>query len=79
MKSERLFKDVIQRLISLGTPPNDNKIIEMSLKLACIYNEWKDDDKAAVGFRHCIKEQEMKIKQGFLGNANIFYPFVTHS
>lgn len=64
MKAEKLFKDVIEREISKGRASNDNSIIEMSLKLACIYSEWKQDDKAGIGFRHCIQEQEKKIKAG---------------
>ena len=64
MKSERLFKDVVKRLVGSGTPPNDNKILEMSLKLACIYSEWKEDAKATSGFQHCITEIETKLKRG---------------
>lgn len=36
-KAQKLFKSVMQRLISTGTPENDIKIIHMSLKMAKLY------------------------------------------
>lgn len=36
-KSEKLFINVIQRVLSQGIEPHDDKIINMSLKLAKIY------------------------------------------
>lgn len=43
-KAEKLFVNVMQRLISTGTPEDDLKIIHMSLKIAKIY-EAKGDLK----------------------------------
>ena len=63
MKAERLFKDVMQRQLQNGVPQNDNSIIEMSLKLAALYAEWGQDDKAEKGYKFCIEEQEKKIKK----------------
>ena len=64
MKAERLFKSVMQRLLSKGTDAEDNKIIEMSLKLANIYSKLGRDKEAVLGFRFCIDTQEKKIKKG---------------
>lgn len=61
MKAENLYKTVIQRQINKGIDEDNNGIIEMSLKLAKIYGEWKDHDKAKAGFDFCIKAQETKM------------------
>ena len=62
MKAENLYKTVIQRQINKGIEEDSNGIIEMSLKLAKIYGEWKDHDKAKAGFDFCINAQETKMK-----------------
>ena len=62
LKAENLYKTVIQRQINKGIEEDSNGIIEMSLKLAKIYGEWKDHDKAKAGFDFCIKAQETKMK-----------------
>jgi len=62
LKAENLYKTVIQRQINKGIDEDNNGIIEMSLKLAKIYGEWKDHDKAKTGFDFCIKAQETKMK-----------------
>ena len=48
----------------IGVEQNDNSIIEMSLKLACIYGIWKQHEKAKIGYLYCIKTQENKMKSG---------------
>merc|ERR1712045_202126 len=62
LKAENLYKTVIQRQINKGIEEDSNAIIEMSLKLAKIYGEWKDHDKAKAGFDFCINAQETKMK-----------------
>lgn len=58
MKAERLFKDVVGRLVhEQGHDPADNKVIHISLKLAKVYSVWKQDDKAESGFEYCINAQ----------------------
>lgn len=64
MKAERLFKEIMRRLIASGTDPDDNKIVEMSLKLARIYSDWQQDDNAILGYKHCISTQERKFRRG---------------
>jgi tetratricopeptide repeat protein 19 len=41
-KAEKLFLSVIQRLLSMGVPKTDNKVIHISLKLANIYKMLND-------------------------------------
>jgi len=62
IKAEKLYKDVIQRQINKGIDAEDNSVVEMSLKLAVIYAEWKQHDKAKAGFKYCIETQEKKMK-----------------
>ena len=64
MKAERLFKDVMSRLLSKGSAEDDNKMVGISLKLARIYGEWNQDEKAVVGYKFAIDAQEKKIKNG---------------
>ena len=62
MKSERLFKDVMSRILANGSvEQDDNKIIEMSLKLSQVYAIWGDHEKASAGFRFCVDTQERKV------------------
>lgn len=41
-KAEKLFLSVMQRLLSVGVPKTDNKVIHISLKLSNIYKIQKD-------------------------------------
>lgn len=62
MKSERLFKEVMSRILANGSvEQDDNKIIEMSLKLSQVYAMWGDHEKASAGFRFCVDTQERKV------------------
>ena len=62
MKSERLFKEVLSRILANGSvQPDDNKVVEMSLKLSRVYAEWGDHEKASAGFRFCVDTQEGKV------------------
>lgn len=45
IKSEKLFVNVMQRLLGSGVPPDDNRVIHMSLKLAEIYVHQADKPK----------------------------------
>ena len=71
LKAENLYKTVIQRQINKGIDEDNNGIIEMSLKLAKIYGEWKDHEKAKAGFDFCIKAQETKMKSSI--NYKFFF------
>ena len=62
MKSERLFKEVMSRILANGSvEQDDNKIIEMALKLSQVYAMWGDHEKASAGFRFCVDTQERKV------------------
>ncbi|UYV79291.1 SLC25A26 [Cordylochernes scorpioides] len=59
-KAFTLFTTVVGRMIAQGLQDNDNPIIEMSVKLANILSQQKQDDKALVGYNHCLKAQLAK-------------------
>eukprot|EP00095_Tigriopus_kingsejongensis_P003501 maker-scaffold373_size192110-snap-gene-0.34 protein:Tk03501 transcript:maker-scaffold373_size192110-snap-gene-0.34-mRNA-1 annotation:"tetratricopeptide repeat" len=64
MKAEKLYKDVMKRILTKGTPQEANSMIEMSLKLARVYASWQQYEKAVLGFKFCSDTQEKKIKTG---------------
>lgn len=68
-KAQRLFKDVLQRLLSGGMAEDDNAVVEISLKLASVYASEGDYEKAVQGFQFCIATQEEKISKH--GEANL--------
>jgi len=63
-KAEKLFKELIKRLIVGGTPPNDNAIIHISAKLACLYGMFHKDAMAREGFNFCISNLKEKMSDG---------------
>eukprot|EP00096_Caligus_rogercresseyi_P002180 TRINITY_DN1417_c0_g1_i1.p1 TRINITY_DN1417_c0_g1~~TRINITY_DN1417_c0_g1_i1.p1 ORF type:complete len:203 (-),score=22.31 TRINITY_DN1417_c0_g1_i1:104-712(-) len=63
IKAERLFTDVLKRLLS---PPknvglHDNSVVEVSLKLAQIYDHQGLDGKAREGFAFCVRTLDNKV------------------
>ncbi len=71
IKSERLFRDVLSRLLSAAAARGEeeeeresNRTVSVSLKLAHIYGAWGQDDKAEKGFKFCIDTQDKKIARG---------------
>ncbi|XP_067001522.2 tetratricopeptide repeat protein 19 homolog, mitochondrial isoform X2 [Anabrus simplex] len=63
-KAESLFVPVLSHLLASGTPPDDNKVIHISLKLANIYKAKKDYRKADEGFKFCIENLKNKVDAG---------------
>ena len=61
--AEALFKEGIAVSLELGMKPNDNAIIEMSLKIADIYGRILQDDLALSGYRFCLQEQRKKVEE----------------
>ncbi|XP_014275256.1 tetratricopeptide repeat protein 19 homolog, mitochondrial [Halyomorpha halys] len=59
--AEKLFVNVMQRLIQVGVSEDDLKINHISLKLAKIYEEKKDDKKAEEGYKFCLKNLQGKV------------------
>lgn len=61
--AEILFVETMKRMISSGTDQTDNAIVEMSMKIAQIYDKLNKHDKAVDGFKFCIKTQQEKLKK----------------
>ncbi|CAL8083848.1 unnamed protein product [Calicophoron daubneyi] len=59
--AERLVKQVIQDCVDSHVSTSDAMIVELSLKLALIYEKLGTVDKADLGFKYCIENQEEKI------------------
>ncbi|KAK2587427.1 hypothetical protein KPH14_003139 [Odynerus spinipes] len=53
-KAETLFLSVLQRLLSSGVAENDLKVIHISLKLANIYEQKGNIQKAETGYKFCL-------------------------
>ena len=69
LQAEKLFVEVLKRLLAGGEEEQlrkeSNAVVEISLKLASIYQARGELDKAHQGFEFCTKTQERKIqKQG---------------
>jgi tetratricopeptide repeat protein 19 len=65
VQAENLFLEVLKRLLVGGeeTKKESNAVVEISLKLASIYQARGDVDKARQGFDFCTKTQERKIQR----------------
>lgn len=61
--AEAVFKDTMKLALQLGMAENDNAMIEMSLKLSTIYLYTGRIDLGVLGLKHCITEQETKLKE----------------
>jgi tetratricopeptide repeat protein 19 len=58
---------VLQGLLHQGKPPNDNAIVEVSLKLSVIYAAQERTEEADVGYRFCVEALEAKLNGGRRG------------
>lgn len=62
-KAEKLFIDLIKRMIACEIEPTDNAILEFSLKLASIYSKDRSThEKALKGFKFVIESLLFKLK-----------------
>lgn len=68
-KAEQLYVEVMRRLIASGTRQDDNAIVEISGKLASIFSQRHEDEKAEQGFEFCIDTQQRKLDGIDLGKA----------
>ncbi|KRT79706.1 Tetratricopeptide repeat-containing protein, partial [Oryctes borbonicus] len=57
-KSEKLFVNVMQMLLSNGVPQDDLKVIHISLKLARICHLKAEGDRAELGYKWCLEKIE---------------------
>ncbi|XP_015789814.1 tetratricopeptide repeat protein 19, mitochondrial-like [Tetranychus urticae] len=62
-KSEKIYKDLIKRLLEFGIEEDHEAIVEISLKLATIYSKLGKFSKADVGFSHCLSIQKKRANQ----------------
>ncbi|CAG0889198.1 unnamed protein product [Darwinula stevensoni] len=70
-KAEKLFVNVMRRLVSKGVAQDDNAIVDMSLKLSKIYQKKGDMEKAEAGYKFCVESQEQKCNAaGVVGRDN---------
>ncbi|EEB17384.1 tetratricopeptide repeat protein, putative [Pediculus humanus corporis] len=62
VKAEKLFVSVLQRLIAKGEEKDSNRVIDISLKLAKIFETKKEFNKAEQGYKFCIDTLDPKLK-----------------
>ncbi|CAG2106427.1 unnamed protein product [Medioppia subpectinata] len=61
VRAEQVFKDVFNRVLAKGMAPNEEPIVEMSIKLSHIYSITGDVDKSDIGFDFCLTEQTKRV------------------
>ncbi|VDP69563.1 unnamed protein product [Echinostoma caproni] len=62
--AEALIKQTVQDCVRAGLDVSDAAIVELSLKLALIYDRMGRPEESAMGFRYCIGTQERKLASG---------------
>ncbi|KAF7259804.1 hypothetical protein EG68_02636 [Paragonimus skrjabini miyazakii] len=60
-EAEQLIKQTIQDCTALGVSLDDAMIVELSLKLALVFEHVGRMEEAAMGFVYCIRAQEKKL------------------
>ncbi|KAA3679299.1 tetratricopeptide repeat protein 19, mitochondrial [Paragonimus westermani] len=60
-EAEQLIKQTIRDCTALGVPLDDAMIVELSLKLALVFEQVGRMEEAAMGFVYCIRAQEKKL------------------
>ncbi|TGZ59291.1 hypothetical protein CRM22_009172 [Opisthorchis felineus] len=68
--AEKLFKEVIRNVTAAGIPTDDAMVVELSLKLALVYQKMSRLEDAASGFLYCIKTQESRFTSGNIEDAD---------
>ncbi|XP_072164844.1 tetratricopeptide repeat protein 19, mitochondrial-like [Diadema setosum] len=62
IKAESLFKDTLQVLLETGLPQGDPAVVEISLKLATIFERMGRNEDAELGYSWCIEMSEKLLK-----------------
>lgn len=62
-QAERLFTEVLKRILAAGESQDSNAVVEISLKLATIFNAQNNFTKAEQGFEFCIKTTRSKVEK----------------
>ena len=60
-QAERLFTNVLKRILAGGEMQDSNAVVEISLKLAQIFLTNGDLAKAEQGFKFCTEAQQKKV------------------
>lgn len=60
-RAEQLFAAVFNYVLKKGMPPNDESLIEISIKLSHIYSQLGEWDKCQKGFDYCLTEQRQRV------------------
>eukprot|EP00795_Rhopilema_esculentum_P014456 gene14456-5518_t len=61
-EAEELFKEVLQRMLDVGSEKESDAVIEASLKLAKVYSYLGNMELATEGFQFCMDTLENKIQ-----------------
>ena len=61
-QAERLFTNVLQRILAEGEAQESNAVVDISLKLAKIFVANNDLHKAEQGFKFCTEAMAKKIR-----------------
>ena len=62
-ESERLYTEVLKRILSNGEQEDSNAVVDISIKLAHISAVREDFVKAETGFKFCVESQEAKVEK----------------
>lgn len=62
---------VLQGLLQRGIQPNDNAIVEVSLKLAVLYASQQRNTEAETGYQFCIDTLESKMKAASVTDPDV--------
>ena len=60
-QAEKLFTTVLSRLLNNGEPEDSNAVLEISLKIAQIFQAKGDLPKAEAGFNYCVNCKRKKL------------------
>ena len=63
-QAERLYTTVLKRLVGGGEPQDSNAVVEISLKIAQIFQQTGRTEKAEQGLRFCVETQRKKVAEG---------------
>ena len=61
-RAEQLFATVFNYVLQKGMSPNDETLIEISIKLSHIYSQFGELDKCQTGFDFCLTEQSKNVE-----------------
>lgn len=63
-KAENILVRVIEKMIQLEIPEDNDQMVDFKLRLSRIYSLYQEVVLAEIGFSTCLREQENKINKG---------------